>query len=370
MLSVIATQHRGDRRTVATASSILYVGRNAGTSRQRLLALRRLGHTVSVIDPRQFLPPGRPVDYWIYHTGALFLGHWIRRQVIHALGSSQFDVAFINHGELVNASLVEDLSRLCSYVINYNVDDPFGGRDGAKWRLYLEAVPAYDAVVVTRDCNVAEAYSAGARNVLRVSRSADEVAHAPRQISEEDMCRWHADVVFIGTWMPERGPLLAKLIGLNVPLTIYGDHWQKAPEWPLLRSHWNGPGLYRDDDYARAVQCAKVCLGLLSKGNRDLVTQRSFEIPYLGGVLCAERTREHLTYYREDVDAIFWSDAEECAEKCHRLLADHKWRESVAESGRARCLANRTTNENVLTDILEHLRASAHSARNPRAFQR
>src|SRR5262249_14700291 len=93
-------------------------------------------------------------------------------------------------------------------------------------------------------------------------------------------------------------------------------------------------------------------LGLLSKGNRDAVTQRSFEIPYLGGGLCAERTLEHCQLYEEDNEAVFWSSADECAAQCLQVLQDEQRRGRIALNGQARCLNNKTTNEAVLAQIL------------------
>jgi spore maturation protein CgeB len=269
---------------------------------------------------------------------------------LNAIGRGDFDLAFVNGGMLVDSTLVEALKQRCGAVINYNNDDPFGQRDGGKWRLYLHALPVYDLVIVVRDCNVAEARAAGARDVLRVYMSADEIAHSPRSITKEDRNKWESRVAFVGTWMPERGPFLARLAEL-VPLAIFGDRWHKASEWPVLRTYWRGPNLF-GDDYAKAVRCADVCLGLLSKGNRDLSTTRSFEIPYLGGVLCAERTREHLDLYRENAEAAFWSSPEECAEQCRRLIKDPQLRRSLSEAGRARCIANRTLNEPTLQRLI------------------
>ena len=79
--------------------------------------------------------------------------------------------------------------------------------------------------------------------------------------------------------------------------SFYGDRWQKAPEWPVIKNIWRGPGLV-GQDYVEAIQSAKICLGLLSKQNRDQHTMRSVEIPYISSVLCAERTEEHLAMYR------------------------------------------------------------------------
>jgi len=72
----------------------------------------------------------------------------------------------------------------------------------------------------------------------------------------------------------------------------------KIAEKPRIPS-WRGPGLEAAEEYAKANQCVNVNLGLLSKGNRDLTTQRSHEILHLGGILCAERTPERTELYRE-----------------------------------------------------------------------
>lgn len=335
--------------------SILYIGTNAGTSRHRALALQRLGHNVFIVDPFAFLPNNHFSSLWAWKTGGLFLEDFIRRRTLASIRDMRFDLTLINGGELVGPSLVADVKHRFGTVINYINDDPFGPRDGRRWNLYLRSAPFYDLVVVVRDPNISEALAYGAPKVLRVFMSADEVAHAPRQISQEDRRKWASEVLFVGTWMPERGPFMARLIELGVPLSIYGNRWNRAREWPVLRPVWRGLGIYEDDDYAKAVQCAKVSLGLLSKGNRDLTTQRSFEIPHLGGVLCAERTSEHTELYRENEEAVFWSSPEECAKKCVHLLHDEQHRKSVAINGRPRCLHNGTTNEEVMAHILHHV---------------
>ena len=332
--------------------SILYLGCNSGTSRHRALSLSRLGHKVQIVDPYSFLPSGRLTDYWTHHTGAYGLERFLRARVLAAIQSVEFDLVWVDAGNLIGPELVCDLKQRATFILNYNVDDPYGARDGNKWRLYLRSVPFYDLVVVVRDCNVTEAYKAGATNVLRVHRSSDEVAHAPRILSPADRAKWESDVAFVGTWMPERGPFMAYLVEHGIPLSIWGDRWSRADEWPILRPHWRGRGLNRDDSYAMAVQCAKVCIGMVSKGNRDLCTQRSFEIPQLGTVLCAERTPEHLSLYEENVEAVFWNDAGECVEQCKRLLSGEPWRNQVARNGQLRGVRNATTNEAILTQII------------------
>jgi len=330
---------------------VLYVGPDGGTSRHRAHALRRLGHDVHVVDPRVSVSRPTWLARWTWRTGAFGLEGMLRRSVLSRVPPGAWDLALVDGGELVGPSLVWELRQRCGTVVNYNLDDPFGSRDGRRWRLYLESVPLYDCLVVVREINVTEAEACGARRVLRVFRSADEEAHAPSTLHARERVRWAQDVLFIGTWMPERGALAVELMHRGVPLAIYGDGWQKAREWLTIRPSWRGPSIY-GTDYTKAIRGAKACLGLLSKGNRDLHTQRSMEIPYAGGVLCAERTSEHRALYREGEEALFWSDARECAERCRELVADGMKRRELAEQGRQRCLDNGHLNERVMARIL------------------
>lgn len=333
---------------------VLYLGYGRGTSGHRADALRRLGHDVEILDLNDHLPRIPLMGPWQRYFGSVGLASLLRSRVLNRLdGRTDIDLVWVDSGGFVSRELVEGLKQLAKRVVNYAVDDPYGDRDANYWFQYRRALPAYDLVVVVRKENVQEASSLGARKVLLVYRSADEVAHAPVQLSEEDRAKWATDVLFAGTAFPERGPFFIQLVKHGVPLSIYGNSWQKLREWNALRPYWKGPGLDERFTYATAIQSAKVCLGLLAKANRDRHTTRSLEIPSLGGVLCAERTDEHLALYDEDKEAVFWSSAEECAAKCHALLSNETWRSSVAEAGRQRFLKNGWTNEKVAAMILK-----------------
>lgn len=332
---------------------ILYIGDGTGTSKHRADALKRLGYEVIAIDPFSFLPDHWLIHFWQWRTGGIILENIVRRRITSLLEKMniRFDITFINHGELIGPKIFEILREYSLFIVNYNVDDPFGGRDLNKWYFYLKSLPLYDLVVVVRKENVDEAYAYGAKKVIHVFRSADEIAHTPCKLSAEDIEKWSSDILFVGTWMPERGPFMAKLIEAGVPLSIYGSHWNKAKEWNLIQKCWKGSGLH-GDDYAKAIQSAKACLGLLSKANRDLHTQRSLEVPYLNGLLCAERTEDHLQLYKEDQEAVFWSDTKECIEKCFWILDNYQLSLNIKENGRIRCIENENLNEKVLKKII------------------
>jgi spore maturation protein CgeB len=333
------------------ALSILYIGHCNGTSLDRANALRRLGHRVEHLDLRHLLPPTPWIDRVIWKLGGQFLSPWILRALPGKLKNHRYDLCYVDSGEIVTPGIIRMIRRHATKIVNYNIDDPFGRRDIARFAAYRRSVPHYDLCVVVRSENVAEAERLGAKDVMRLYRSSDEIAHAPRVVTAEDAERWHSDVLFLGTWFPERGPFLVELIERGVPLTIRGANWQKAREWPVLKAYFKG-GQLEGNEYALALQCAKVNLGLLSKGNRDLHTTRSLEIPALGALLCAERTDEHLAMYREGEEALFWDSAEECVKVCLDVLRDDERRKRIAAAGLARSIVNGNHNENAMNAII------------------
>ena len=340
---------------------ILYLGDDFvhSTSAHRAEALRRLGHAVVGFNPRAHIPRHRIVSGLNVRTGFRLFAPWVGARVragieahLRTLGEPGFDLAWVDGCPELPVTFYRWMKDRGIPVVCYNIDDPFGNRDRRKWDLLRQAVPFHALTVVVREENLAEARQFGARRVVRVYRSFDPVAHAPVALTDEDQRRWSSEVAFVGTWMPERGPFMCRLLDLGVPLTIWGDLWHKAPEWSRLQSCWRGPAVY-GPDYIKAIQCAKIALGLLSRGNRDLHTTRSAEVPFIGGaVFCAQRTPEHSFLFEDDREALLWSTAGECAGRCQELLTDASRRRQMAEAARHRIVAHRLSNDEVLAMIL------------------
>jgi spore maturation protein CgeB len=333
---------------------ILYLGDDFthSTSAHRANALRRLGHDVFHVNPQIPAMRWRAVGAMATRVGTWPVAAFVKRRVFELIRGHIFDLAWIDGGAALSPSVHRLLKSRGLKMISYNVDDPFGPRDGRKWDLYRRSVRLHDITVVVRKENVAEAMAAGARRVIRVFRSYDPVAHRPIVTTPEVNREWGSEVAFVGTWMPERGPFLARLLELGVPLSIRGNRWERASEWETLSAAWRGPAVY-GDQYVAATQCSRVSLGLLSKGNRDLHTQRSAEIPAIGEtVFCAERTTEHQQMMCEGKEAEFFESPDECARKCMSLLGQANRRGEMARLARERIARLHLSNDEVIQSIL------------------
>ncbi len=341
--------------------NILYLGDCSPgcTSLHRADALLRVGHSVVKFDPyKEFAGSIQTrIPGFLHHkTGFRFLQskviRWLNEVVIRT--SPKPDLVWIDSGELFGPSCIRVLKTLHCPVIVYNIDDPTGKRDGHKFDSLIKAMPLLDLIVVVRRETEAECWKLGAKRVLRISRSYDEVAHQPFRDRNEIPEQFRSEVVFCGTWMngEKRDEFIADLIDQGVPVSIWGDRWEKSKNISKLKPFWRGKTL-RDREYVAAVQGAKICLGFLSKGNRDLHTTRSLEIPYSGGLFCAKRTTEHEEFYKDGVEAVFWSDTTECARLCKKLLADDSLRESIVKAGMIRVKALKVGNEDICKAILD-----------------
>jgi len=272
---------------------IAYIGPVQGTSLHRAKALERLGHSVTHIDPWGWLGSSPWVARWRFHTGALGIPYLIDKRLYTEIAASKPELIFVNQGEFLGPKLLSRCRSLAVPIVNYTNDNPFSGRDGQRFRYYLKALSKYDLLAVPRFENMAQAVAEGAGQVMRVWFTADEVAQERRAVPAGLKRQYASEVTFIGTWFPERGPFIAELVRRGVPLSIWGDRWQKAREWPVIAPFWRGGGIYRDAEYAAAIQSSRICLGLLSKGNRDLHTRRSIEVPALGVRSRRGRTLRH-----------------------------------------------------------------------------
>jgi len=250
--------------------------------------------------------------------------------------------------------LVRVLKNKYKKVINYNNDLPFGNRDKLRWKQYFASVPFYDLLLVRSNTNLLEPLNLGAKKVVAMYMLADEVIHKRQIMCKKETEKWASDVLFVGTWFPERGPFLKALIEKGVPLTIYGDRWQKAPEWNVIKACWKGGGL-SGHDYTYALQSAKICIGLVSEENNDLHTRRSMEVPALGSLLCAKRTYEHALMYEENSEAVFWRDAQECADICKKLINQPRQLNEIARQGYERFSKNSFTNEVFLAGVIKYM---------------
>ena len=338
--------------------SVLYFGEQAKSSNAlyRADALQRIGCNVVSIDPWALLGPSSKILSWIdYRTGYVRLLDKLYN-LLHSndlISSLHPDLIWVNAGQLFDQRILGWLKeRFDVPIILYNNDDPTGMRDYMRFHTLRRTISHYDCCICLRSVNYLEWLALGAKNVIRVMMSYDDVAHHVEPKLE--LCFPSApSILFIGTSIPReyRDSFLLKLVQAGLPLSIMGNSWEKSPVWTQLLPTFRGKGVM-GSSYANALAASTISLGLLSHGNRDLHTRRSVEVPFAGGLLCAERTSEHELFFEDGYEAVFWSTSEECISVCQYLLNEPAIRDAICTNGMLRVRELGVGNDDMVRTIL------------------
>ena len=329
---------------------VLFLGESnrGSTSYHRFDALRRIGCDVTLIPVNDFVNLGGQLRRKCHVlTGFRYHQKTILQRLRERVSDQRFDIIWVDSGWWCGPKIAEYLKSVGTKLVLLNLDDPTGPREPLHWKSLIRSIPLFDLCLVVRPETQRDFIELGCKNTLHVWRCYDEVAHAPERadsIPQGELC---SEVAFIGTRMENRHEFLIRLIELGVPLSIWGNGWQRGPGWRILKPFYRGSGL-EGDAYVAAIKRAKINLGLLSKLNRDKHTTRSSEIPYAGGVVCMPKTNEHLSMFDDNSEAVLWDSPEECASRCHRLLNAPEELEKIRQNGRKRILALNLGNENLV----------------------
>jgi spore maturation protein CgeB len=264
-----------------------------------------------------------------------------------AMGAREFrpQLTFFVQARYVLADTIAAASTLGPTVVYYN-DDMFNSAN--QTFTFASTVRLADCLVTTKSLNVREFEQAGARAVVYQPNAYDPAIHFPARPSPSEAARLAGDVVFIGTFRPDRADFLADVVrGLpEAVVNVWGDGWDKSRRiaywprrrrWKPVRERVRGGPLW-GEDMGKAIQANKIALGLLYHANRDLHTSRSFEIPACGGFMLAERTAEHEQHFAEDREAVYFDSLAELVDKARYYARRDAERAAIARAGYERCV--------------------------------
>ncbi len=181
-----------------------------------------------------------------------------------------------------------------------------------------------------------------------------ENVHQPPTPTPAEASRYAADAVFAGVYGQGREQYLSPLARAGFHLAIWGHSWQRCRA-PELQRYIRGRQV-GGRDYALALSCAKIGLGLLSPLCPDRSTTRSLEIPACGAFLLAQRTEEHQALFEEGKEAEFFSSEDELVSKARYYLEHEEERQRIAAAGRARCLSSGYSSADRVKEIVDRVR--------------
>jgi len=320
-----------------TTKKLLYIGSliPEGTCLMRFKMLREIGYEVIPVNTTLFGEKFPRIIQAIQFRLCWGPSVWkLNNEIVRIAKEVKPEIIWVDKGLWICSETLKKIrNSIKTTIVHYNPDDPFGDfRKG--WRAFIKAIPEYDIHFVPRDCNIKEYEDVGAKKVFRLYRGFDPNTHHPMPISAKERENFGGEVGFIGSWEKERADSLVFLARQGIKIRIWGEGWNMAAHPNLIIENQALLGA----DYAVGICSFDINLSFLRKGNRDMSTSRSIEIPACGGFMLTERTDEHLALFEEGREAEFFGSDEELLDKVKYYLAHPEERKRIAAAGRERCL--------------------------------
>jgi len=335
--------------------------------RSMVRALESFGWFIEVFDWHDYLPN----NLWNKIQCEYLIGPVIKKvnnALVKTYNITRPDVVFIYKGIYVFSKTLKYFKSFGSLVISYNPDNPFGNFDYqyAKkykiinnpllskliaikkgiyykrlWTNYIKTIPLYDINFVPRKSQILDYLKIGAREVHLLYWHYVPELHHPIKLSDDDIERFDSDVVFIGRYEPDdRRDCIEALIDTGYHVRLFGTGW----DYYLTKKMRNvfGKSIHPvyGMDYTKAICASKIVLNFNAKLNKDTSTIRCIEIPACGGLLLSERSEELLRLFKEDKEAVYFSNSNELLEKVNDLLNNHEKRKTIALSGYNKCISS------------------------------
>jgi|ERR1044071_2512970 hypothetical protein len=306
-------------------------------ARAAFAALRRLGHSVQVLDENNYVPL-----YWQTKVSKgirkIFRPLFVRELLLDAcrhIGRFKPHCLFVFKGNWVHPEVVDYCRRQGVSTANYYPDVSFLSHGP-----YIpRTLPRYDRVFTAKTYGVGDMQSLlGLDNVSFLAPGYDPELHRPVELSAEEQETFGCDVAFIGTWSPKKEAMLAALRRElpHIKMKIWGSQWGKSRSNNLQECIMGDSVI--GNEYVKAICGSSICLGLLSEQGRgassgDLITARTFQIPACRTLMLHERNPEVLQYFAEGREAAFFSTPSEAAQMIRYFLSRPREREEVALNG-------------------------------------
>jgi hypothetical protein len=226
------------------------------------------------------------------------------------------DVVWIFKGMEVYPGTLRRLRAQGLTLVNYNADHPFLFFSRGSGNINVKrAIPEYD-LHLTYSRRIAreltERYPSMRIAVVPFGHEVGDEMYA-RIATEEEIER----ACFLGNPDEHRAKGVMRLFEAGIPVDVFGFRWDRflSPS-RLLRINGQAVG----EDLLRTLRRYRMQLNFFRPHNKDSHNMRTFEVPACGGIMLAEDSVEHRTFFESGREAFFFSSPDEMIGLARHLL--------------------------------------------------
>lgn len=299
-------------------------------------AIQALGHELYVFDDRQHIIPGRIRNriQWLHELDL----HRINRQFESLALDKKPDIVIVTGGHRIISKTISALKEKNIETILWTIDPP------VDFQPIINVAPYYDHIF----CQGTEAMElldqAGITGARWLPVACDPLHHHPVSLSPEDRRRYAHDVVFVGSYYPDRAELFSKLIQFD--LAIWGPGWDRLNSDSLLRQYVKGAHT-TPTEWLKIYSASRMVLATHYKDpdNKFSVYQASpriFEAMACGAFVISDRQRDVLALFKDGTHLVTFKSPDDLFDKMKYYLNNPSERKQISRLGREAVLRHHT----------------------------
>ncbi len=299
-------------------------------------AIKSLGHELVIFEDRQHRIPGR-LRSRLPFFDRLDL-KLINEKLLSLTINSRPDLAIVTGGHRVFPETVQTLRERGVVCVLWTIDPPLN------FQPLIEAAPSYDHVFCQGTEAIELLEKAGIVGARWLPMACDPDFHHPLDCSAADREKYASDVVFVGSYYPERAELFEEITAFD--LAIWGPGWDRLKGHSPLRRCLRGAHT-TPDEWLKIYSCSRIILATHYQDRQGRFTvyqasPRVFEAMACGAFLLCDRQRDVLTFFEDGTDLVFFSDVNDIVSKIDYYLGHADERRGIAVQGRRKVLERHT----------------------------
>ena len=299
-------------------------------------AIKALGHNLTSFDDRQHIIPGR-VRQRIQWFHQFDLRH-INKKIISLALETKPDIAIITGGHRITSRTVTTLKDRGVCTVLWTIDPPID------FQPIIDVAPLYDYIF----CQGTEAIELLSREGIQGAKwlpmACDPSEHRPVELSAEEKEHYGNDIVFVGSYYPNRAELFENISDFD--LGIWGPGWEKLEAKSKLRRCIKGSHT-PPSEWLKIYSASKIVLVTHYQDPEERfpvyqASPRIFEAMACGAFVVSDNQRDVFSLFKDGEHLVRFDNPVELIEKIKYYLDQSEERERTATQGREEVLKNHT----------------------------
>jgi len=309
-------------------------------------AIGYLGFEVLSFDDASYFLPGR------LRSKFPFLERWdlvrLNQSLISLAHARKPDCCLIVGGQNILPQTVSRIKEMGIPTILWTSDVPLD------FKIVLDSASSYDHLFCAGSEALDIFYSKGLKNVSWLPFACDTNFHKCISLSENERTKFAKDVVFVGSFYPNRAKILETIVDYD--LGVWGTYWSKLTATSPLKSKAVDIKM-NFDQWVKIFNASKINIVIHYQDGKLPCHQASpklFEAMACGCFVLCDRQKDAEILFKDKQHLVFFDDERDLREKISYYLNHDQERMRIAQEGYQE-VSTKHTYQDRIKQILEIL---------------